>query len=446
MMNYRAWLDYAITITILINICLSSLNTCSAFVSQSRIHHSTIVSALGSNVHLGEELLVKNLGLTPIQAVDVLKRQQQQQQQLISTSNNAAIALILDWLTTNGRFTQNQAAAIVIGHPSILNYDINTNLAPTVGFYQDAFSLTLDQAQRTNLSIGNEASTKIINPRVADFLCESPVLLEYNVKKRLMPRLERVQAELKLGVVDEEILRAIATKTDSRFDEWVRNKKANDVGEQQSQEKFNNDENKTERFHDIERTPSSYVVLSNLQSGGNIGNILRSASIFGCEECVVVGQKRHRLTGDHGSRFDLRRRHIWNHEETRDYLHKKGVRIYGIEIMANASPIMKYDPKTGIVSFPFDRQWQGAAFVMGNEGNGLSDKQRSICDEFLFIPQTRGGRSDGGGGGSSSLNVACAATVILQAYCLWANYQHAGLEGEKFVALSGENEKLRYRE
>jgi len=73
---------------------------------------------------------------------------------------------------------------------------------------------------------------------------------------------------------------------------------------------------------------------------------------------------------------------------------------------------------TGVVRFPFDRQRQEVTIVMGNEGNGLSDKQREICDEFLFIPQTRGGRSDGGGGGSASLNVACAATVILQAYCL----------------------------
>lgn len=28
----------------------------------------------------------------------------------------------------------------------------------------------------------------------------------------------------------------------------------------------------------------------------------------------------------------------------------------------------------------------GRAFVMGNEGNVLSDNERGICDEFLFIP------------------------------------------------------------
>jgi len=345
-----------------------------------------------------------------------------------------------------GRFTSNQAAAIVIGHPPIIHYDLDTNLAPTVRFYQDALNET-----RTPPAIGNDIFTPI-GPRLAQFLCESPGLLEYNVKKRLAPRLKRVrdqiQPEGRFGVVDEETLRSISTKTDSRFDEWLRLRldgtNRDGDGQQKMEESFeDNDEN---TVHGIKRTPSSYVVVSNLQSGGNIGNILRSASIFGCEECVVVGQKRHRLTGDHGSRFDLRRHHIWSHTEARDYLHQKGVRIYGIEIMANASPIMEYDPVTEVVRFPFDRRWQGAAFVMGNEGNGLSDKQREICDEFLFIPQTRGGRSDGGGGGSASLNVACAATVILQAYCLWASYPVAGVAGEKFVALSGENERLRHRE
>jgi len=378
---------------------------------------------------------MENIGLTRSQAANVLERQTQST--AASNMNNTKVAEVLGWLTASGRFSPKQAAEIVLGHPTILSYDIRTNLAPTVQFYQDALT-TLKM--KVNLP-GNETSSTLINPRVADLLSESPGLLEYNVKKRLTPRLEKMCFKRKIMEdVNEEDLRAIATKTDSRFKEWLLTKN-NGTNTQYIPDNDNNTDN-----NGIKRSPSSYVVVSNLQSGGNIGNILRSASIFGCEECVVVGQKRHRLTGDHGSRFDLRRRHIWSHTDAREYLHQRGIRIYGIEIMENASPIMRYDPETGVVHFPFDRRWEGAAFVMGNEGNGLSDKQREICDEFLFIPQTRGGRSDGGGGGSSSLNVACAATVILQAYCLWANYPSADLEGEKFIALSSENEKLRYRE
>mmetsp|Transcript_25400 Transcript_25400/g.53655 ORF Transcript_25400/g.53655 Transcript_25400/m.53655 type:complete len:284 (+) Transcript_25400:214-1065(+) len=189
--------------------------------------------------------------------------------------------------------------------------------------------------------------------------------------------------------------------------------------------------------------PSAYVIVSNLQSGGNIGNIVRSASIFGCEECIVVGQKRYRMTGDHGSRLDLPQRHIWTHADVKEYLGEKRVRIYGIEIMENASPIMQYDRETGVVTFPFESEcegWSGSAFIFGNEGQGLSTKQREICDEFLFIPQNRGGRSreDSVVGsrekvGSASMNVACAAAVVLQAYSMWAGYSEARFEGEKFL-------------
>ena len=133
--------------------------------------------------------------------------------------------------------------------------------------------------------------------------------------------------------------------------------------------------------------------------------------------------------------------------DAQNYLHNKGVRIYGVEIMDTALPLMRYNATTGVVDFPFDRRFQGAAFVMGNEGHGLSTKQREMCDAFVYIPQTRGGTGTGdggGGGGSASLNVACAATVVLQAYCLWANYPDASRDGEKFVAPPSETERLRY--
>ncbi|KAL7532169.1 hypothetical protein ACHAXR_010502 [Thalassiosira sp. AJA248-18] len=307
--------------------------------------------------------------------------------------------------------------------------------------------------------------------RLAEFLCKSPSLLEYNVAKRLMPRLERVRnstvaldvtedngrGEISSIVVDEESLLAIATLTDSRFETWLtlqNNETRSTIDDSGNNEKHNKaadgnmerfiNHNNVSNLHDIERhapnnndPPSAYVIVSNLQSGSNIGNILRSASIFGCKECIVVGQRRYRLTGDHGSRFHLPRTHMYSHADVKEYLHAMGVTIYGIEIMENASPIMRYEKETGIVKFPFDNAESstvGAAFIFGNEGQGLSSKQREICDEFLFIPQNRGTTTrDGGSGGSASMNVACAAAVILQAYSMWAGYSDASREGEKFV-------------
>jgi tRNA G18 (ribose-2'-O)-methylase SpoU len=231
------------------------------------------------------------------------------------------------------------------------------------------------------------------------------------------------------------MLRLIATLTDSRFESWLRS-----LHSHQDDEDINGESNvDNKQYQSTDRqsnSPALYVIVSNLQSGNNIGNILRSASIFGCEEFIVVGQRRYRLTGEHGSRFDLQRRHMWSHKEAKEYLHEKGVRIYGIEIMENAIPVMRYDPETGVVHFPFNREYSGAAFIFGNEGSGLSTKQKEICDEFVYVPQHRGGTKDGGGGGSASLNVASAATVVMQAYCLWAGYSDAKREGEKFLPSS----------
>mmetsp|Transcript_1885 Transcript_1885/g.5493 ORF Transcript_1885/g.5493 Transcript_1885/m.5493 type:complete len:441 (-) Transcript_1885:1359-2681(-) len=385
----------------------------------------------------GLDAALGRLDLTPAQFAQVQSRllsvtNSGNQHSKINAEGN------LSWLNSRLGLLDDRTrlAAIVTGHPPILGYAIKTNLEPTVAFFQDALQ-------------GEDGAD--VTARLAAFICESPELLEYNVKKRLVPRLERIRAGTELcGPLDEKTLRIIATKTDSRFDEWL----LDEVGETQvdtstadsdNYDHFDQwDEAAQQQQYQNNESPASYVVLSNLQSGGNIGNILRSASIFGCQECVVVGQKRYRLTGDHGSRFDLRRHHTYDHDSAREYLHEKGVRIYGVEIVQGAAPIMRYDPQTGIVHFPFDRQWQGAAFVMGNEGQGLSAKQKEICDEFLFIPQTRGGAASGGG--SASLNVACAATVVLQAYCMWAGYPDANREGEKFVEPSSKSERLRFRQ
>jgi len=387
---FKRYYIIPITISLLIHLHLTTAFMSHEINSRLTNAHSTAPLRCSTTPHSSSSsststsgepnAILQNFGLTPTQATSVLNRQP-----IKSSNNSTKITAVLDWLPMRGRFTSTQAAAIVLGHPPILHYDIDTNLAPTIKFYQDALNETRTAA--APVIIGNEMVPPI-GPRLTRFLCESPGLLEYNVKKRLAPRLKRVQDQIQPEgstrvVVDEETLRAISTKTDSRFDEWLRlrlddgttNRNNGDNGPQKLDESVDDTDEDTV-VHGIKRTPSSYVVVSNLQSGGNIGNILRSASIFGCEECVVVGQKRHRLTGDHGSRFDLRRHHIWSHTEAREYLHQKGVRIYGIEIMANASPVMKYDPVTGVVRFPFDRRWLGAAFVMGNEGNGLSDISR----------------------------------------------------------------------
>jgi len=415
---------------------------------------------------------------------------------------------VLDWfLSTSGLFTVSQAASIVKDHPPILSYGIEKNVIPTIKFYNDSLLKLFPQRQSTTIRSNSNTNNNeddnggddniiaidIIDPRTVAFLCENPKLFEFNIKKRLKPRFDayqKIMEEIATITIDnhhqdesseadddngvtvisaEDTLKNIATKTDSRFEEWLQELKRRSFQEEEEiteeeelvvmDEDTNTIISEEQQHHDDVPSYSSYVILSNLQSGMNIGNILRSASIFGCTECIVVGQKRHRLTGDHGSRFDLPRRHFYTHAEAKEYLLKQqqgndattntnAIKIYGVEIMDNASPLMKYDAETGVVTFPFgDRRQQvasnGAAFVMGNEGLGLSERQKEICDDFIYIPQARGGGgtssttsrdAKGNGRGSASLNVSCAAAIILHAYSLWADYPVATIEGEKFVA------------
>ena len=59
------------------------------------------------------------------------------------------------------------------------------------------------------------------------------------------------------------------------------------------------------------------------------------------------------------------------------------------------------------------------------QGTGLSPALIAACDYLVYIPHT--------GRGTASLNVACAAAVVLHAYAAWAGAPEAEREGGKYV-------------
>jgi hypothetical protein len=58
------------------------------------------------------------------------------------------------------------------------------------------------------------------------------------------------------------------------------------------------------------------------------------------------------------------------------------------------------------------------------QGTGLSEKQVSLCDAFVYIPQY--------GAGTASLNVTVAASIVLQHFAAWAGYPERSRHGAKF--------------
>ena len=59
------------------------------------------------------------------------------------------------------------------------------------------------------------------------------------------------------------------------------------------------------------------------------------------------------------------------------------------------------------------------------QGSGLSSKQISLCDDFIYIAQY--------GAGTASLNVSTAAAIVLHHFALWAAYPEQGRDAHKYI-------------
>ena len=138
---------------------------------------------------------------------------------------------------------------------------------------------------------------------------------------------------------------------------------------------------------------------------------------------IVVGRKDFfgKMRGsDRGAKFKQAFSLFPSTDEAMTYLKLKEpqCRILGIEIKEDA---------LSIDSLPF---FGPTAFVFGNEGGGLSERQRALCDGFVYIPQFS---NENARGGMASINVACASAIVLYTYSLWAKFTESTKLGEKFI-------------
>ncbi|KAK9824104.1 hypothetical protein WJX72_007761 [[Myrmecia] bisecta] len=159
--------------------------------------------------------------------------------------------------------------------------------------------------------------------------------------------------------------------------------------------------------------PACYLIVYNVSKRHNIGTLVRSATAFGVTEVCLVGSRQFNTFGSHGAVNHMRLRHFGTLEECCQWLKvQAGCEIMGIEIVDGAKPVHTQ---------PFSGP---TAFMLGNEGSGLSAKQLQLCDSFVYIPQY--------GAGTASLNVTVAASIILHQFATWAGYQERQREGFKY--------------
>ncbi|XP_058083014.1 uncharacterized protein LOC131230988 [Magnolia sinica] len=158
----------------------------------------------------------------------------------------------------------------------------------------------------------------------------------------------------------------------------------------------------------------SFVVVHNIAKRHNIGTMARSATAFGVSELILVGRRDFNAFGSHGSTSHLRFRHFHSLCDARLYLtNERDCDICGVEIADGAVAVSKH---------PFRRS---TAFLLGNEGTGLSAKESEICDFFVYIPQY--------GCGTASLNVTVAASIVLHHFGVWAGFAERSRDRNKFI-------------
>ena len=138
-----------------------------------------------------------------------------------------------------------------------------------------------------------------------------------------------------------------------------------------------------------------HVAIENWQHDFNIGTIVRTANAFLAEEVHIVGRRRWNRRG---AMVTDRYQHIRHHGSVTDLaadLGAKGVVLYGIDNLPGAEPLET-------LQLP-----RRVCLLLGQEGPGLSDEARSLCQGTFSIAQF---------GSTRSINASAAAAIAMHTW------------------------------
>ena len=146
----------------------------------------------------------------------------------------------------------------------------------------------------------------------------------------------------------------------------------------------------------LEKEPAHILILEDIQDPGNLGTILRSAEGAGVTgvilsaNCVdIYNPKTIRSTM--GSIYRVPFLYVADMAEMIQRIKQVKIRVYAADLRGN-----EYCGE--------ERYQGGVAFLLGNEGNGLSSQIEAFADEKVMIPME---------GQVESLNVAIAAAILM---------------------------------
>jgi tRNA G18 (ribose-2'-O)-methylase SpoU len=148
-----------------------------------------------------------------------------------------------------------------------------------------------------------------------------------------------------------------------------------------------------------------HVAIENWQHDFNIGTIVRSANAFLAAEVHIVGNRRWNRRG---AMVTDRYQHVRHHPTPADlaaYLHEIDVPLLGIDNLPGSAHLETMEIPRRV------------CFLFGQEGPGLSEEARAVCDGTFSIAQF---------GSTRSINASAAAAIAMHA---WVR-AHADLGGD----------------
>ena len=141
------------------------------------------------------------------------------------------------------------------------------------------------------------------------------------------------------------------------------------------------------------------LILGEVQDPHNVGAVIRSAAAFGLAGVLIPPHNQAPVTGtvikvSAGMAFRIPIVSISNVNSVIRDLQKRSFWVYGLE-------------GNGTVSTNSERFEKPSVFVLGNEGSGLRQKTKEVCDDLISIPiHPR----------CESLNAAAATAVVLSSW------------------------------
>ena len=142
-----------------------------------------------------------------------------------------------------------------------------------------------------------------------------------------------------------------------------------------------------------------FLLFHSISKKNNIGTMLRTAAAFGVKEALVAGGC-FSVFGAKGAERHVPVREFERLADAASWVKARGARLVGIEISRDA---------VDVATRPFSGS---VCFLAGNEGAGLSEAQKALCDDIVYIRHF--------GNGTASLNVATATAIVLHHYAEWS--------------------------